>query len=163
MDVDIQAADGTTQAMVSGSAESAAAIGSVTVMTQKEITAQKILALAAGQTAFAYARIGGGVVGGPSTSHTIGTLRPTTGVGGAGAGSKKALGGSVLAGVPVTVGEHGMETFVPAVNGRISPNGKDGGGKTQNITVNIQNPKREVADEDIRKALKSLSYLGVMQ
>lgn len=76
-------------------------------------------------------------------------------------GTHDALGGPVFAGVPVTVGEHGIETFVPRTNGTIIPHGETmGGGKVQNITVNIQNPKREAAEDDVRRALKNLSYLG---
>ena len=75
---------------------------------------------------------------------------------------KKALGGSVFAGTPYTVGEHGIETFVPRTNGTIIPAGKSGG-KVQNITVNIQNPKREAVEEDIRKAMKNLNYLGAIE
>jgi hypothetical protein len=76
-------------------------------------------------------------------------------------GSNKALGGSVFAGVPVNVGEHGVEKFIPRTNGTIIPHGEAvGGGKVQNITVNIQNPKREAAEDDVRRALKNLNYLG---
>jgi hypothetical protein len=73
---------------------------------------------------------------------------------------KDALGGSVLAGVPITVGEHGMETFVPRTNGTIIPHG-EGSGKNQVININIQNPKKESSEESIRRAMKNLSFLGV--
>lgn len=75
-------------------------------------------------------------------------------------GGNKALGGSVMAGTSYTVGEHGQETFVPRTNGRIIPNGETKGGNVQNITVNIQNPKREAAEDSVRKALRNLNYTG---
>lgn len=45
----------------------------------------------------------------------------------------RALGGSVSAGMPVTVGEMGKEVFIPSQSGSIVPNNKLGG----NITVNL--------------------------
>lgn len=53
----------------------------------------------------------------------------------------RAMGGSVSAGVPVLVGERGMEMFVPSVDGSIIPNhdlsmaGASAGGNTYQITV----------------------------
>jgi hypothetical protein len=50
-------------------------------------------------------------------------------------GGFRANGGSVSAGTPYVVGEHGAELFVPSSNGTIVPNGAMGG-STINITVN---------------------------
>jgi phage-related protein len=44
--------------------------------------------------------------------------------------------------------------------GRIAAPVSGGGGN--NITINIENPKKETAEESIRRALKSLSYTGVI-
>ena len=56
-----------------------------------------------------------------------------------GGGGGRASGGLVNAGSPVTVGEHGPETFVPMVNGRIltarQTSAAGGGGETININV----------------------------
>jgi len=76
-------------------------------------------------------------------------------------GGGRAMGGSVFAGTPYTVGEHGVETFVPNTNGTILPNNSNANNSGQNITINITNPKREAAEDSVRKALKNLSYLGV--
>lgn len=73
---------------------------------------------------------------------------------------RKAMGGSVFAGTPYTVGEHGIETFIPNTNGTIIPNNKQANGSGQNITINITNPKREAAEDSVRQSLKSLSYMG---
>jgi tape measure domain-containing protein len=43
----------------------------------------------------------------------------------------RAMGGSVSAGQPYTVGENGRELFVPTTPGKIIPNGKLGGGNMQ--------------------------------
>lgn len=43
----------------------------------------------------------------------------------------RAMGGSVSAGQPYTVGENGRELFVPTTPGKIIPNGKLGGGNLQ--------------------------------
>jgi tape measure domain-containing protein len=43
----------------------------------------------------------------------------------------RAMGGSVSAGQPYTVGENGRELFVPTTPGKIVPNGKLGGGNMQ--------------------------------
>lgn len=72
----------------------------------------------------------------------------------------KAFGGSVLANRAYTVGEHGQETFVPATNGKIIPNGQGGGSQTINVTV--MNPVKETSEESVRKTLKNLSYIGAM-
>ena len=85
-------------------------------------------------------------------SSPTGTIRPPW-------TNRRAMGGSVFAGTPYTVGEHGIETFVPNANGTIIPNNKaDTSG--QNITINITNPKREAAEDSVRQSLKSLSYMG---
>jgi len=47
-----------------------------------------------------------------------------------------------------------------AVAGAPMNNGSGSAG--QNITINIENPKKETAEESIRRTLKSLSYTGVI-
>lgn len=51
-------------------------------------------------------------------------------------GQARALGGPVEAGVPITVGEWGKETFVPPSDGTIIPHGKSIG-STTNLTINV--------------------------
>jgi hypothetical protein len=38
-----------------------------------------------------------------------------------------------------------------------------GGKAGSNITINIENPKKETSEESVRKSLKSLSYLGILE
>lgn len=72
---------------------------------------------------------------------------------------KRDSGGSGIAGMAYEIGTGAQpETFVPDTNGQFYPKGKGLGNTT---IINITNPKREVAENSIRKALKSLSYLGV--
>jgi ribosomal protein L12E/L44/L45/RPP1/RPP2 len=42
-----------------------------------------------------------------------------------------------------------------------APAGAVAGGQ-QNITINIENPKKETSEESIRRTLKSLSFTGVI-
>lgn len=80
------------------------------------------------------------------------------------AGQKRDSGGAGMAGTPYMIGTGAQpEMFIPSTNGTFVPNadkkGMMGGGSTYNIVVN--NPKKETAENSIRKALKSLSYAGV--
>jgi hypothetical protein len=69
-------------------------------------------------------------------------------------------GGQGLAGQPYMIGTGAQpELFVPDTNGTFVPNA-DKLGSTYNIT--IHNPKKEAAENSIRQALKSLSFLGVI-
>lgn len=60
-----------------------------------------------------------------------------------------ANGGSVRAGMPVTVGEMGKEVFIPSSNGRIIPNNQLGG----NITVNLNGV---IDGESARRTIEKL-------
>ena len=70
------------------------------------------------------------------------------GGGGGGSSGGRAIGGSVQAGQPYTVGERGQEMFVPNQSGSIIPNDKLSGGKgvtinqTINVTTGIQSTVR---------------------
>lgn len=73
--------------------------------------------------------------GGVSSGNAVGNAaNPMAGLS-IGTPVAQALGGSVSAGQPYTVGEHGRETFVPTTDGQIIPNGGAQGG--DNITVNV--------------------------
>jgi hypothetical protein len=86
----------------------------------------------------------------------------------------RAMGGSVSAGQPYTVGENGRELFVPTTPGRIVPNGKLGDGGMQVVINNNagaqvqtrqvqgpQGPRLEVQiDEMVAAALMSGSKTG---
>ena len=50
----------------------------------------------------------------------------------------RALGGQVMAGKAYTVGELGRETFVPAVNGSVVPNGGGSGGDVQGVHQTVR-------------------------
>ena len=68
-------------------------------------------------------------------------------------------GGPGFAGQTYMIGTGAQpEMFTPATNGTFTPNAdkKSGGGVTYNIVVN--NPKKETAEDSIRRNLKSLSY-----
>lgn len=67
-------------------------------------------------------------------------------------------GGPGIAGQPYMIGTGAQpEVFIPQTDGRFIPNA-DKLGNTYNIVVN--NPKREAAENSIRKALKNISYMG---
>lgn len=69
-------------------------------------------------------------------------------------------GGPGIAGTPYMIGTGAQpEVFVPNSNGSFIPNADKIGGTTYNIVVN--NPKKETAENSIRRSLKSLSYTGV--
>jgi hypothetical protein len=58
---------------------------------------------------------------------------PQLGTGGNNGPTGRAIGGSVLAGMPYLVGERGMELFVPRSSGTIVPNHQLGGGGGGNV------------------------------
>lgn len=68
--------------------------------------------------------------GGSSSTATVGGPIPPV-------PQFRALGGSVKAGQPYTVGEHGREMFIPNTNGQIVSNDKLGGGVTINQTIQV--------------------------
>ena len=154
------AAGETTSTVVSGAAAQSQAIASVTTTTMIELDAQYKLKNAALATAAAYRTIpkngggsGGGYVAQPSNSET----------GNPGAGQrpqKRDSGGMGIAGTAYKIGV--PEIFVPETNGNFIPLHGAGGkaGNTYNITVN--NPKKEAAEDSIRKNLKNLSYAGAV-
>jgi hypothetical protein len=75
-------------------------------------------------------------------------------------GGSRDNGGPGVAGTPYMIGTGAQpEVFTPDTNGTFTPANKLG--STYNITVN--NPKKETAENSIRKSLKSLSYAGVAQ
>jgi hypothetical protein len=73
-----------------------------------------------------FGAIGGGSVGG---ADAIMGLVPVSGA--------RAAGGPVSAGQSYVVGEQGPELFVPTAAGNIVPNGANGGGSGDSITVNV--------------------------
>jgi phage-related minor tail protein len=79
-------------------------------------------------------RIFGTVAGGTGTGW-LGALAGVFGI----QMTPKAVGGSVMAGVPYLVGERGPEVMVPSRSGVIVPNNKIGG-QTNYITLTIQTP-----------------------
>ena len=73
-------------------------------------------------------------------------------------------GGSGSAGNAYMIGKGAQpELFIPDSNGTFMPNAdKLGGGSTvYNVVVN--NPKKETAEESVRKTLKSISFTGELQ
>lgn len=90
-----------------------------------------------------------------------GTAAPAKKSGGGGSGGKRDSGGVGIAGVPYVINPIASpEVFVPDTNGKFIPNVK-GGGETKNITIVVNNPKKEAAERSIEAGLKKLSYLGV--
>lgn len=72
-------------------------------------------------------------------------------------------GGMGFAGQAYSIGVGAQpEMFVPSNNGHFTPNAGSGGngGDTYNIVVN--NPKKETAEQSVRRALKSISYTGAV-
>ena len=66
-----------------------------------------------------------------------------------------------IAGVPYVINPIAApEVFIPSTNGKFIPN-VQGGGETKNITIVVNNPKKEAAERSIEAGLKKLSYLGV--
>jgi hypothetical protein len=80
-----------------------------------------------------------------------------------GGSQKRDSGGPGIAGQPYMIGTGAQpEMFVPSTNGTFIPNADEKmGGTTYNIVVN--NPKKEAAENSIRRSLKNLSYIGVAQ
>lgn len=90
-----------------------------------------------------------------------GTAAPAKKGGGGGSGGKRDSGGVGIAGVPYVINPIASpEVFVPDTNGKFIPNVK-GSGETKNITIVVNNPKKEAAERSIEAGLKKLSYLGV--
>lgn len=137
-------------------AEEEAAMGRVSSATQLEILNQQRLAEAARTTAREYSSInygGGGSSGGSSGGNTTGGNH-------AGGGGRDS-GGFGVAGVEYMIGTGAQpERFTPSTNGYFTPNAdkKGAGGAT---TIIINNPKREAAEDSVRRVARRMSYLGV--
>ena len=67
-----------------------------------------------------------------------------------------AHGGPVGAGRAYTVGERGPETFVPAVNGTVVPNGASGGVGSVSVVVNVDNKGNETGGTDAKNSADGL-------
>jgi hypothetical protein len=69
-------------------------------------------------------------------------------------------GGPGVAGQPYMIGTGAQpEMFVPATNGTFVPNAGKG---NHSVTVNISNPTGQSSENSIRRELKKLSYVGVL-
>ncbi len=76
---------------------------------------------------------------------------------GSGGGAKRDSGGFGIAGVEYMIGTGAQpEKFTPATNGYFTPNAKSGG--TTTTIINITNPKREAAEDSVRKTMRKLQY-----
>ena len=92
------------------------------------------------------------------------------GLGGAilGALVGRASGGSVMAGQPYRVGEHGPEPFIPAQNGRIlsvaqakSALGGNQGGPTVNQTINVTTGVQQTVRAEIKSLMPQITEAAV--
>lgn len=75
-------------------------------------------------------------------------------------------GGPGIAGVPYMIGKGAQpEIFVPKTDGYFYPRGKTPGGSNGGggVNVTIINPQPEAAENSIRRQLKKLSYMGIVQ
>ena len=111
----------------------------------------------------------GGLLGSIDFGSFFGGTSSGTGVGAANANPfssgavsvgtpyKAALGGSVSAGQPYTVGEHGRETFVPNVDGAIVPNDKMGSGTTIVQNINISTGVQQTVRTEIMQLLPQIA------
>lgn len=77
-------------------------------------------------------------------------------------------GGPGIAGVPYMIGKGAQpEIFVPKTDGYFYPRGKaptgGGGPSGGGVNVTIINPQPEAAENSIRRQLKKLSYMGIVQ
>jgi hypothetical protein len=99
----------------------------------------------------------GSFFGGTSSGTGVGTsAAPLSGIS-VGTPYKAALGGSVSAGQPYTVGEHGRETFVPNVDGAIVPNDKMGSGTTIVQNINISTGVQQTVRTEIMQLLPQIA------
>jgi hypothetical protein len=156
------AADGTTAAIVSGATVGTAALDGMSVSINNNITAMNNLGYSAATTSSIISKmaVGYGVAGGmqgpasPYRAPVRQSAKPTAGT--------RDNGGPGIAGQAYMIGPSAQpEMFVPNTNGTFIPNAdKKGMGTTYNIQ--ITNAKPESAENSIRKALKSLSYAGVV-
>jgi hypothetical protein len=67
-------------------------------------------------------------------------------------GFSEGMANGQMLNIPAALGVNARATAAPAT----------GAGMGSNITINIENPKKETAEESIRRALKSLSYTGII-
>ena len=147
----------TSAESITASNNEAAAIAQVSLYTQRETDNQALLAAKAKITASAYATIKY-----PSMSTGTPYKAPTGTTGGKSPDEREhATGGDFL--IPMSYGNEGFrmgngDTASGGETISITPKGKNGGGVTYNIVVN--NPKREVAEESIRSAMKKIAYTG---
>lgn len=101
----------------------------------------------------------GGTVNPGGYSSTYTPYAPVS-VGGPTGTSNRDSGGSGVAGRPYMIGTGAQpELFVPSTNGAFYPNANSMGA-TYNVV--IYNPKKETAEDSIRKNLKSLSFTGAI-
>lgn len=72
----------------------------------------------------------------------------------------RALGGSVQAGQPYTVGERGRELFVPQMNGTIIPNSVLNKTSNRNTTLNVYARTADIDETNLRDILRRESLLS---
>jgi hypothetical protein len=158
------AADGTTAAIVSGATVGTAALGGLDGAIQSNIANMNALGYAATTTGSIIMKMGmdSGGYKAPTapkkqTYGGVGGIPPVTGL-----PPWQDNGGPGIAGQAYMIGTGAQpEMFVPNTNGTFIPKGQQGSiGTTYNIQ--ITNAKPESAENSIRKALKSLSYAGVV-
>jgi hypothetical protein len=155
------AADGTTAAIVSGASVGTAALDGLDQALVNNINNMNELGYAAERTASKVRGVVSGTIPNrsastpPSSYGGVGGIPPVTGLPMRDSGGPGIAGQAYMIGVP--------EVYVPKTGGDFIPLGganKGGVGTTYNIQ--ITNAKPESAENSIRKALKSLSYAGVV-
>jgi hypothetical protein len=76
-------------------------------------------------------------------------------------GGSRDSGGPGMAGTAYVINPKAApEIFVPNTNGTFIPNADKASMTTKNISITINNPKAETSENDIRRLLKHLSYVG---
>lgn len=139
-------------------ANQAKAIMDVANATVNAIHAQETLRSRAMSTADAYKSIGMSSNGAVTVNSTQGSRL----AGNTASYQKRDSGGPGVAGTPYMIGKGAQpELFVPDSNGTFIPNADKAIGSS--IVITINNPKGETAENSIRKSMKNLSFLGVVQ
>ena len=153
------AAEGTTAAIVQGATVGSAALGGLDGAIRSNISNMDALGASAARTASIIQQVSINSSGNKTIRPAATTTTKPVYKGGGLSPDERDSGGPGFAGQTYMIGTGAQpEMFTPAVNGTFTPNAdkKGGGGVTYNIVVN--NPKKETAEDSIRRNLKSLSY-----
>ena len=153
------AADGTTAAIVQGATVGSAALGGLDGAIRSNISNMDALGASAARTASIIQQVSINSSGNKTIRPAATTTTKPVYKGGGLSPDERDSGGPGFAGQTYMIGTGAQpEMFTPATNGTFTPNAdkKGGGGVTYNIVVN--NPKKETAEDSIRRNLKSLSY-----